>query len=76
MPKTHTVKAVEDKVDKAEEPKVEAKNSEPSDEGKSAEDAKGFCRNSQEEKDGQRTGCCAGDYKGVKPYSYKENCSN
>jgi hypothetical protein len=78
VPKAHTVEPVEDKVDKAKEPKVEEiikmpKNSEPSDRGKTAEGAKGFCRNSQEE-DGQRAGCCAGDYKGLEPCSYKENC--
>jgi hypothetical protein len=78
MPKTHTVKAVEDKVDKAEGLKAEndasAKNSEPSDRGNTVEGAKGFCCNSQEEENGQRAGCYARNYEGFKPCCYKESC--
>jgi hypothetical protein len=46
MPKTHTVEPVKDKVDKAKEPKVKEVMKMPSDGGRSAKDAKGFCRNS------------------------------
>jgi hypothetical protein len=65
MPKTNLVEPVEAKVDKAKE---------SSNRGKTAEGAKNFCRDSQEEEDGQRVGCCAGAYKGLEPCSYKENC--
>jgi hypothetical protein len=61
MPKVPIAELVKDKVDKAEESKVEknnanAKNSESSDRGNTAEDAKGFCCNSQEEENGQHIG--------------------
>jgi hypothetical protein len=81
MPKTHTIEPVKDKVEKAEEPKVEEiikmqKKSEPSGRGKSAEGTKNFCRDPEEEKDGQCARCCTRDYKGVVPCSCKENCSS
>jgi hypothetical protein len=79
MLKVPIAEPVKDKVDKAEESKVEKimqmpKNSESSDRGNIVEDAKGFCCNAQEKENGQHTGCCAGNYKGVEPCSCKENC--
>jgi hypothetical protein len=75
VPKVPTVGPVEAKDDKVEEPKVgktrkNAINSKPSSRGKTVEGAKGSCRNSQGEEDGQRAGCCVRDHKGLEPRSY------
>jgi hypothetical protein len=74
VPKVPTVGPAEAKGDKAKEPQVEnsenSRNSKPTSRGKTAEGAKGSCRNFQEEEDGQRAGCCVGDHKGLEPRSY------
>jgi hypothetical protein len=78
VPKEPTVGPTISKDNKAEKPQAEdkenARNSDPFNRGRTAKDAKGFCRNSQEEKNGQHAGCCARDYEGLEPCSFKENC--
>jgi hypothetical protein len=49
-----------------------SKNIEPSDRGNTVEGTKGFCCNSQEEKDGECAGCCAGTTKALSPASTRK----
>jgi hypothetical protein len=77
VPKVPTVRPAKD--DAVEESKLEknsenARNSEPTSKGRIAEGAKGSCRDSQEEENGQRARRYHGDHKGLEPCSYQEGC--
>jgi hypothetical protein len=79
MPKTPTVEPVEAKVDKAEEPKIEEimKMPEilsPPTEAKLPKVQKASVATPKRRRMANVLGCCAGDYKGLEPCSYKENC--
>jgi hypothetical protein len=81
MPKVSIAEPVKDKADKVEESKAKKimqfpKKIEPSDRGNTAEGTKGFYCNSQEEKDGECAGCCAGNDKSLDSCSYKESCQS
>jgi hypothetical protein len=77
MPKTLTVKPIEAKVDKAEEPKTEEikKTLEilsPPTEAKLPKVQKASAVTPKRRM--ANVLCCDGDYKGLEPYSYEENC--
>jgi hypothetical protein len=78
VPKVPTVEPVKTRVDRAEEPKIEKimKMPEilsPPTKAKLPKVQKASATTPKEE-DGQRVGCCAGDYEGLEPCSYKESC--